>query len=65
VKVPSLLIFVAYWVIALPLGYWLAFPLQLGPEGIWYGLLIGLTVTAFAMLIRFQLLSKKMPASFK
>jgi len=59
VKIPSLLIFVAYWVIALPLGYWLAFPLQLGPNGIWYGLLIGLTTTALFMVFRFQKLSKR------
>ncbi|MCI0750576.1 MAG: MATE family efflux transporter [Flammeovirgaceae bacterium] len=62
VKIPSLLIFVAYWVIALPLGYWLAFPLELGPDGIWYGLLIGLTLTAGAMIVRFQRLSKRLPA---
>jgi MATE family multidrug resistance protein len=59
VKVPTVLIFAAYWVIALPLGYWLAFPLKLGPSGIWYGLLIGLTLTAIAMILRFQHLSKK------
>jgi MATE family multidrug resistance protein len=60
VKIPTLLIFTAYWIVALPLGYWLAFPLQLGPEGIWYGLLTGLTLTAAAMIFRFQHLSKKL-----
>lgn len=60
VKVPSLLIFVAYWIIALPLGYWLAFPIGLGAEGIWFGLLVGLTLTATAMFARFNYLSKKM-----
>ncbi|MFZ5999349.1 MAG: MATE family efflux transporter, partial [Bacteroidota bacterium] len=59
VKVPSFLIFVAYWIIALPIGYWLAFPLNMGPAGIWLGLLIGLTLTATAMVIRFGTLSKK------
>lgn len=59
VKVPSLLILVAYWIIALPLGYILAFPLQLGAMGIWTGLLIGLTLTATAMVVRFNQLSKK------
>jgi MATE family multidrug resistance protein len=59
VKVPSLLIFVAYWIIALPLGYWLAFPLGYGANGIWIGLLIGLTVTAALMIIRFNALSRK------
>jgi MATE family multidrug resistance protein len=58
VKIPSLLIFVAYWVIALPLGYWLAFPMQMGPTGIWIGLSTGLTLTATAMVIRFERLSR-------
>jgi MATE family multidrug resistance protein len=60
VKIPSLMIFIAYWVIALPLGYWLAFPMQLGAYGIWFGLLIGLTLTALAMYIRFRLLTRNL-----
>ncbi len=60
VKVPSLLIFIAYWIIALPLCYWLAFPMNMGAIGIWIGLLIGLTLTASAMVYRFYRLSKKM-----
>jgi multidrug resistance protein, MATE family len=58
VKIPSLLIFVAYWIIALPLGYWLAFPLKMGANGIWIGLSIGLTLTATAMVLRFNRLSR-------
>ena len=58
VKVPSLLIFVAYWIIALPLGYWFAFPLKMGANGIWIGLSIGLTLTATAMVVRFNRLSR-------
>lgn len=57
VKIPSLLIFVAYWIIALPLGYVLAFILDWEAIGIWIGLLIGLTITATAMVIRFNKLS--------
>ncbi len=59
VKIPSMLIFVAYWVIALPLGYWFAFPLKMGADGIWVGLLIGLTLTAGAMVVRFNKLANK------
>lgn len=62
VKIPSLLILVSYWVIALPLGYWLAFPMGYGAQGIWYGLLIGLSLTAAAMIVRFQRLSRKLMA---
>ncbi|MBN8578114.1 MAG: MATE family efflux transporter [Cytophagales bacterium] len=58
VKIPSVLIFVAYWVIALPLGYVLAFILDWAAVGIWIGLFIGLTITATAMVIRFHRLSQ-------
>lgn len=59
VKVPSLLIFVAYWVLALPIGYLLAFPMGYGAIGIWLGLLLGLTLTAAAMVWRFNRLSHR------
>jgi len=59
VKIPSLLIFVAYWILALPIGYLLAFPLGYGAQGIWLGLLIGLTLTAGFMVWRFNRLSHR------
>lgn len=59
VKIPSLLIFVAYWILALPAGYVLAFPLGYGALGIWFGLLLGLTLTAAAMVVRFNRLSHR------
>ena len=49
VRVPGLISFVAYWVVALPLGYWLAFRAGLGPMGLWAGLCLGLTVSAVAL----------------
>ena len=58
VKIPTVLTFVAYWLLALPVGYILAFPLGLGVQGVWYGLLIGLTVVAVVMLFRFNVLTK-------
>jgi MATE family multidrug resistance protein len=61
VKIPSLLIFVAYWIIGLPLGYLLSSVLGYGAVGIWAGLLIGLTVTAVAMFFRFRYLTRKLP----
>jgi MATE family multidrug resistance protein len=59
VKLPSLLIFTAYWIIALPLGYFLAFSMGMGANGIWIGLFLGLTLTAIAMVVRFNILSRK------
>jgi MATE family multidrug resistance protein len=54
-----MLIFVAYWILALPLGYVLAFPLNMKANGIWIGLFTGLTLTASAMVIRFHRLSNR------
>lgn len=54
VRIPSILIFISYWVLALPMGYWLAFRMGWGAEGIWIGLLIGLTLTAIAMFFRLR-----------
>jgi MATE family multidrug resistance protein len=63
VKIPSLLIFVAYWIIGLPLGYWLAFGMNLGGTGVWLGLLIGLTITATALFVRFRRLTNSLSFS--
>ncbi|MEP2773471.1 MAG: MATE family efflux transporter [Fulvivirga sp.] len=60
VKIPSLLTFIAYWILALPMGYYLAFPLGMGAQGVWYGLLIGLTLVAIIMFWRFNILTKRL-----
>jgi MATE family multidrug resistance protein len=59
VKVPTLVTLIAYWVIGLPLGYVFAFVFNMQEIGIWYGLLIGLTVTGVLLLLRFHTLSAK------
>ena len=64
VKIPTLLTFIAYWVIALPIGYLLGFKFDLGAEGIWYGLLIGLTIVAMVMSIRFNKLTKMLVSDY-
>lgn len=58
VKGPTIITFVAYWVISLPVGYLLGFPVGLGVNGVWIGLLIGLTVSAVFLTIRFNYKSK-------
>ncbi len=59
VKVPTLITLVAYWVLGLPLGYFMAFHLDFGALGIWYGLLIGLTSAAILLFVRFNVVSKR------
>lgn len=58
VKVPSVVALLAYWAVALPLGYVLAFPLGLGAVGVWLGLLTGLTLVALLLLLRFRFRSR-------
>ena len=63
VKIPSVFIFIAYWIIGLPLGYWLAFVMGYGGTGIWLGLFIGLTLTASALFIRFRMLVRRVASA--
>jgi MATE family multidrug resistance protein len=58
IKGPTLITFIAYWVISLPVGYLLAFVFNFGVYGVWVGLLIGLTVSAIMLTIRFNYKSR-------
>jgi len=58
VRVPTLLIGIAYWVVGLPVGYVLAFNFDMGPSGIWLGLITGLTLTSLFLLLRFLRITK-------
>ena len=59
VNIPTLITFIAYWIIGLPVGYWLGIYLKVGVTGVWYGLTLGLMASAILLFIRFQLISKK------
>ncbi len=58
VKRPMLITLFAYWVIGIPVGYYLGFNTALSVEGIWVGLLLGLSVSAILLYWRFNRLSK-------
>ncbi|MFK7953296.1 MAG: MATE family efflux transporter [Ekhidna sp.] len=60
VKVPTIVTFISYWVIALPLGYVLAFSFDLGVYGVWIALSVGLTLAAILNIWRFFSLTNKM-----
>ena len=60
VTVPTWITFLAYWLIGLPCSYFFAFKFNLGVEGIWYGLTIGLTVAAIFLFLRFYFVTKKL-----
>jgi MATE family multidrug resistance protein len=46
VKIPTIITFIAYWLVALPAGCLLAFPARLGAVGLWIGLACGLACAA-------------------
>lgn len=50
---PTGVTLVAYWLLALPLGWTLAVPLGLGAAGFWTGFALGLAVAAILLLSRF------------
>ncbi len=58
VKVPTAITAIAYWVLALPLGWWLGFRTSFGAEGIWTGLAAGLIVASLALAWRFLRLTR-------
>lgn len=60
VFIPSIITFIAYWVIALPIGYILAIHFEMRAYGMWIGLLIGLTIAAIMLLLRFNNQTKKL-----
>lgn len=59
VKGPTLITFIAYWIIGLPVGYILAFHYKLGVQGVWIGILFGLVTSAVLLTLRFNHKSKQ------
>jgi MATE family multidrug resistance protein len=49
VKIPTLISFIAYWLVALPAAYLFAFQTRLGATGVWIGLAAGLAAAALLL----------------
>jgi len=60
VKIPTLITFVAYWLIGFPISYFLGKEEAYASFGIWLGLLVGLTAAAIMLYIRFNYLTKRL-----
>lgn len=58
VKVPALITLIAYWAIALPLGYALGIRGSLGATGVWLGIAGGLTFAAVFLTSRLARLTR-------
>lgn len=60
VKIPTLITFLAYWVVGFPISFYLSMYTQYKSTGIWIGLLAGLTTAALFLFWRFNILSKNL-----
>ncbi len=59
VNYPTIITFLAYWVVGIPVGYYFGLHLKLGAVGVWYGLVLGLVVSSVLLFVRFNLLSAR------
>ncbi len=60
VKGPTLIAFISYWIIALPVGYFFGFILKMQVVGVWIGFLVGLMSSAVLLTLRFNKKSKRL-----
>jgi MATE family multidrug resistance protein len=58
VNIPTVITFLAYWIVGLPIGYFWGIHLNWGITGVWYGLVLGLMVSAILLYVRFRIISK-------
>ncbi|MDB5003839.1 MAG: norM [Mucilaginibacter sp.] len=58
VNIPTAITFLAYWIVGLPIGYFWGIHLNWGITGVWYGLVLGLMVSAVLLYVRFRIISK-------
>lgn len=59
VKLPMFFAFFAYLLVGIPTSYILSFVFDIGPQGIWYGYLIGLGTAGILFYLRFQYVFRK------
>ena len=59
VRIPTIITFIAYWILMIPSGYILGFKMQLGIQGIWLGYILGLAFSAILLNFRFHIISKQ------
>jgi MATE family multidrug resistance protein len=58
-RMPVLYMVVSFWIVGMTLGYHLTFTREMGPAGMWVGMIAGLSVAALLMMLRFNKTSRK------
>jgi len=51
-RYPMLIGLIGFWCVGLPISLWLAFPMGMGPQGLWWGLVAGLVAVASLLVLR-------------
>ena len=65
VKIPTVLTFIAYWMIGFPTSYFLGKETAYGSTGIWIGLLVGLASASIFLCLRFIYLTNRLIQAHK
>jgi MATE family multidrug resistance protein len=60
VNSPTIITFLAYWVLGLPVGYYLGISLKMGVYGVWIGLTLGLLTASILLYYRFNVMNKRL-----
>ncbi len=59
---PMILLLISYWIFAMPIGYYLTnygFENPLGAKGMWFGMIIGLSIFSILSILRLRWIIKK------
>jgi MATE family multidrug resistance protein len=51
-RAPMIANLLGYWLVGIPVSYYLAFEARLGPAGLWWGLVLGLALVGVSLLLR-------------
>jgi MATE family multidrug resistance protein len=65
--IPMILLMISYWMFAMPIGYYLTnygFGMPLGAKGMWYGMIIGLTIFSVLSVSRLRWVIKRQIKKF-
>ena len=65
--IPMILLMISYWVFAMPIGYYLTnygFGMPLGAQGMWFGMIIGLTIFSVLSVSRLRWVIKRQIKKF-
>lgn len=53
-RVPMMVSIVGFWCLGMPVSLWLAFGLDRGAVGLWWGLVVGLTIVSIVLVVRIR-----------